>query len=124
VLDLQVTVQVGHSPSAPHTGHGEDQQPEVPPMVPMKVRMQGTKKLVQDSGNTYDAEHEAILPSPMVNGSLYTLPSRGPRMASAPAAGKPLCHFPPQKSVNMSIERDDCSYSTMKARSPLPSRYA
>jgi hypothetical protein len=102
VLDLQVTVQVGHIPSAPHTGHREDQQAEVHPVVPVKVRSEGTKKLVQDSGNPYDAEHEAILLSPMVNGRLYTLPSRGPRMASPPAAVKPLCHFPPKKSVNVS----------------------
>ena len=71
-------------------------------MVPAKVGTQRTKKLVQDNGNPYDAEHEAILLSPRANGRLYTLPSQGPRMASPPAAVKPFCDFPPKKSVNVS----------------------
>jgi hypothetical protein len=37
-------------------------------MVPVKVASQGTKKLVQDSGNAYDAEHGAILLLPLAGG--------------------------------------------------------
>jgi hypothetical protein len=37
-------------------------------MVPVKVASQGTKKLVQDSGNAYDAEHGAILRLPLAGG--------------------------------------------------------
>jgi hypothetical protein len=73
-------------------------------MVPMKVAVQGTNELVERAGHAYDAKHEAMLPEPMVNGPLHTLPSHGPRMASPAAAVKTFPLIPPRKSVKMRMK--------------------
>ena len=68
----------------------------------MKVVLQGMKELVERAGHTYNPKHEAMLPEPMVNGRLHTLPNHGPRMASPAAAVKTFPPLPPKKSVKMS----------------------
>ena len=88
--------------SALGEGHHQDQQAEILAMIPRKVVVQGTKERVKRAGHAYDAKHEAILPKPMVNGRLHTLPSYGPRMASPAAAVKTFPLLPPKKSVKMS----------------------
>src|SRR5262249_23676321 len=103
VLGLQIPVQVRDIPPSPHHRYGQDQQPEVGEMVPVKMPFQGSKKLVKSRGHAYDAEHGVVLLSPLATGRLHTLPSCGPRMASPPAAVKPLRHSPPKKSVNVSV---------------------
>ena len=69
--------------------------------IPLKVPLQGLKKLVKRGGSPYDTEHEVILLEPMVIGRLHTLPSHGPRMASPLAAVKTFPRFPPKKSGKM-----------------------
>jgi hypothetical protein len=68
VRSIQIPIHVGDIPSPPHTGDGQDQEAKVGEMIPMKVPFQGLKKLVKRGGNPYDAEHEAMLLEPMVNG--------------------------------------------------------
>ena len=103
VLGLQIPVQVRDIPPSPHHRYGQDQQPEGGEMVPVKMPVQGPKKLVKGGGHAYDAEHGVILLRLLANGRLHTLPSCGPRMASLPVAVKPLRLFPPKKSVNVRI---------------------
>jgi hypothetical protein len=103
VRSIQIPIHVGDIPPPPHKGDGKDQQAKVGEMIPMKVPLQGLKKLVKRGGNPYDAEHEAILLEPLVNGRLHTLPSHGPRMASPVAAVKTFPLLPPKKSVKMRI---------------------
>jgi hypothetical protein len=69
VLSVQIPLQVGDIPPPPHQGHGEDQQANVGDMIPVKMPLQGLKKRVKRGGHPYDAEHEAILLSPLVSGS-------------------------------------------------------
>jgi hypothetical protein len=101
VRSIQIPIQVGDIPSPPHKGDGKDQQAKVGEMIPIKVPSQGLKKLVKRGGNPSDAEHEAILLKPVVHGRLHTLPSQGPRMASAAATVKTVPPLPPKKPVKM-----------------------
>jgi hypothetical protein len=102
VHGIQIPVYVRHIPPSPHHRDGQDQQPEVGELVPVKMPVQGPKKLVQGKGHAYDAEHGVILLSPPANGRLHSLPNHGPRMASPPAAVKPLRSSLPKKPVNVS----------------------
>jgi hypothetical protein len=61
---VQIPIQVGDIPPSPHTGDGEDQQAKVGEMIPVKMPLQGVKKVVKAGGHAYDAEHGAILLTP------------------------------------------------------------
>ena len=65
--------------------------------VPVKMPVQGPKKLVQGRAHAYDTEHGVILLGPLANGRLHTLPSHGLRIASPTAAVKPYRLPPPEK---------------------------
>jgi hypothetical protein len=104
VCGLHIAVQSGDMPPAPRPSDHEDQQPDVPAMVPVAARGPRAKKLVQGGGNSYAAKYEAMLPKPTVNGSFYTLPSHRWRIASPATAVQHLPPFPPKKSVNLSIK--------------------
>jgi hypothetical protein len=53
---------------APGKGPHQDQPAEIRAMIPMNVVVQGTKARVKRAEHAYDANHEAMLPEPMVNG--------------------------------------------------------
>ena len=65
---VHIPVEVRDIPPTPHHRYRQHQQPEVGEMVPVKMPLQGPKKLVQGGGHAYDAKHEVILLSPLANG--------------------------------------------------------
>jgi hypothetical protein len=72
-LGIQISVEGGHVAPTPGKGNDHDQQAKVRKMLPVKVRLQGVEKLIQDARHAYDAEHEAILHKLMANGKLHPL---------------------------------------------------
>src|SRR5882724_13534099 len=71
VPGLQIAGYIGHMMPPSGEGHHQDQPANILQMVPPQVALQGTKERVERAGHAYDAKHEAILPTPMVNGRLH-----------------------------------------------------
>ena len=68
VPGLQIAGYIGHMMPPPGEGHHQDQPANILQMVLPQVTLQGTKERVERAGHAYDAKHEAMLPTPMVNG--------------------------------------------------------